>query len=80
MAWVWVPAATASTQGATALLFMVISSPSLPWAKTTTIPASAAALVALLTGSWGLKGWNDPPKELLTTRMPYWSLWATIQS
>jgi len=40
---------------------MLISSPSLPLAKTTTMPASVAFLVARLTGSIGSNGVKPVP-------------------
>ncbi len=65
-----VAAPTLSAHGADAMAFRLISSPSFPAAMTTTMPASAAAFVARLTGCVGSKGEKEVPKELLTTRMP----------
>src|ERR1041384_5539256 len=70
------PAPTEITQGATELGPMLISVVSLPAAKTTTMPASCAALVAWLMGSLGSKKENDEPHELLVTRMFHsWRCW-----
>src|SRR5580765_5404115 len=67
--WFRVPAPTEMTQGATEYGLIAISVVSLPAAKTTTIPASWAALVAWLIGSSGSNILNEEPQELFATRI-----------
>src|SRR5262245_36074676 len=78
--WLSVPAPTEMTQGATELGPMDISVAELPAAKTTTMPASCAALVAWLMGSAGSKMVKEEPKELLMTRMPHASRFFKMSS
>src|SRR5579884_1494 len=54
--------------------------PESPVASTTTMPASCAALVAMLMGSLGSKAIVESPHDPLTTRMLYFAWFSRIQS